>query len=256
MDRALDVSTKDSSSTSHEEEPTRGSSASESEFTSLREDSSSSEAETHNPVELSHKLQALLTRKLTDHENRQQQILRVNGRLSLLTRYWLPTTAIMFSSGTILRIIVKRRAAIQQWIRELGATTKDFLINWVLEPIKKVIGTIRHDESSEVSIMSKRSLEGDRDSLERMVLDFTADNPIAGESSPSDLESLKARVREGDLTPILKAYEKDLQRPLYGSIRGNLVRTLLIQIQKTKVDVEVAMHGIDSILKSQELVFG
>jgi len=30
----------------------------------------------------------------------------------------------------------------------------------------------------------------------------------------------------------------------------------LIQIQKTKVDVEVAMNGIDSILKSQELLFG
>ncbi|KAI6861670.1 hypothetical protein KC318_g20597 [Hortaea werneckii] len=41
-----------------------------------------------------------------------------------------------------------------------------------------------------------------------------------------------------------------------GSLRGNLIRALLIQIQKTKVDVEVAMGGIDSLLKSQELVFG
>ena len=30
----------------------------------------------------------------------------------------------------------------------------------------------------------------------------------------------------------------------------------MIQVQKTKVDVEVAMGGIDSLLKSQELVFG
>lgn len=34
------------------------------------------------------------------------------------------------------------------------------------------------------------------------------------------------------------------------------MRTLLIQVQKTKVDVEVALSGIDALLKSQELVFG
>ena len=41
-----------------------------------------------------------------------------------------------------------------------------------------------------------------------------------------------------------------------GTVRGNLIRALLIQIQKTKVDIEVAMGGIDALLKSQELVFG
>jgi nuclear-control-of-ATPase protein 2 len=39
-------------------------------------------------------------------------------------------------------------------------------------------------------------------------------------------------------------------------VRGDLVRALLIQIQKTKVDVEIAIGGIDALLKSQELVFG
>src|SRR5436189_2987938 len=61
---------------------------------------------------------------------------------------------------------------------------------------------------------------------------------------------------EGDLSPVLRAYEKDLRKPFIGFVRGDLVRTLLIQIQKTKVDVEVAMNGIDALLKSQELVFG
>ena len=41
-----------------------------------------------------------------------------------------------------------------------------------------------------------------------------------------------------------------------GTVRGDLVRALLIQIQKTKVDVELAVSGIDALLKSQELVFG
>lgn len=41
-----------------------------------------------------------------------------------------------------------------------------------------------------------------------------------------------------------------------GTFRGDLIRALLIQVQKTKVDVELAVSGIDALLKSQELVFG
>jgi nuclear-control-of-ATPase protein 2 len=128
-----------------------------------------------------------------------------------------------------------------------------------MEPIKRIIGTIRHDENAEVAIMSKGSLEGDRASLERMVVDFAVDNPASGHRSPlteAEVAEIRTKVHEGDLTPVLRAYEKDLRKPFMGTIRGDLIRALLIQIQKTKVDVEVAMGGIDALLKSQELVFG
>jgi len=134
-------------------------------------------------------------------------------------------------------------------------------MNWVVEPTKKVIGTIRHDKDSEVAIMSKESLKGDRDSLERMVVDFAIDKPEAagvGASplSETQIAEIRAKVKEGDLTPVLRAYEKDLRRPFVGTVKGDLLRTLLIQVQKTKVDVEVALNGIDGLLKSQELLFG
>ena len=96
-----------------------------------------------------------------------------------------------------------------------------------------------------------------------MVVDFAIDNPAnasaTGSSAPltaNEIADLRVRIREGDLTPVLKAYEKDLTSPFMGTVRGNLIRALLIQIQKTKVDVEVAIGGIDNLLKSQELVFG
>jgi nuclear-control-of-ATPase protein 2 len=160
------------------------------------------------------------------------------------------------SSTTILRIAVNRKEEILTWIREFGQTVLDFWTNWVVEPTKKVIGTIRHDESSEVSILSKRSLEGDRASLERMVVDFAVANPDGPPLDESQIANIRSKVREGDLTHVLKAYERDLQKPIMGAVTGNLVSALLIQVQKTKVDVEVAMSGIDSILKSQELLFG
>ena len=205
------------------------------------------------------RLQRILRVDIPTQSTESRQITRLYGRPSRLVRYWLPAVALLLSSSTLLRIFVNRKAEILTWVREFGATSVDFWYNWVVEPVKKVIGTIRHDEGSEIAIMSKESLEVDRASLERMVVDFARDNPDTSTGGPLnevDLAIVRAKVREGDLTPVLRAYEKDLRKPFIGTIRGELIRALLIQIQKTKVDVEVALGGIDALLKSQELVFG
>jgi len=199
--------------------------------------------------------------RLPEYRESTKAIVKDHGRPSRLARYWLPVTVGILSSTTVLRILVNRKAEITAWVEDFGSTVMDFWMNWVIEPTKKVISTIHHDEGSEVSIMSKRSLEGDRDSLERMVVDFAIDNPgnatdTGNPLTEMEIADIRSKIREGDLTPVLKAYEKDLASPFYGTIRGNLIRALLIQVQKTKVDVEVAMGGIDALLKSQELVFG
>lgn len=218
------------------------------------------EDESSRPMIVARRLLDLLEAQLPDHLEAAQKLVAENGRPSRLVRYWLPATVLLFSSTTILRIFVNRREAILNWIRDLGVTVRDFWFNWVVDPVRKVVGTIRHDSNSEIAIMSRDSLKADRESLERMVVDFALDKPNAATGGSSVSESqvadIRAKVREGDVTPILRAYEKDLRSPLMGTVRGDLVRTLLIQVQKTKVDIEVAMSGIDSLLKSQELVFG
>ena len=205
------------------------------------------------------RLENILQVYLPAHIAASTRLVRKHGRPSRLIRYWLPGLTLVFSSGTLLRIFVNRKAEIVTWIRDLGDTTIDFWYNWVVEPLKKVIGTIRHDKDTEIAIMSKESLQGDRASLERMVVDFAMDNsnsPHGARLTEVEVAEVRAKVREGDLTPVLRAYERDLRKPFMSTIRGDLVRALLIQIQKTKVDVEVAVSGIDSLLKSQELVFG
>jgi nuclear-control-of-ATPase protein 2 len=162
------------------------------------------------------------------------------------------------SSSASLRLLLRRQDEIIQWIVNIGATIVDFGSNWVVEPIHKLVGTIRHDEKSEIAIMSKNSLLADRASLERMVIDFVRDRPDPDQSHMlgEDTTAITNAVKEGDLTPVLRAYERDLRSPLVGTVRGDLIRALLIQIQKTKVDVEIAISGINALLKSQELVFG
>ncbi|KAI0103134.1 ATP synthase regulation protein NCA2 [Nemania sp. FL0031] len=232
-------------------------------FAAVAEDSLSVQAEEEDqnrPIVIAKRLHALLDDQLPWNMKIASKLVAKNGRPSRLVRYWLPATALLLSSTTILRIFFNKRQEIIHWIQDLGATTRDFWFNWVVEPVRKVIGTIRHDANSEIAIMSRDSLRADRESLERMVIDFAIDKSITitGGSPMSEIQiaAIRAKVREGDVTPILRAYEKDLRSPLVGTVRGDLVRTLLIQVQKTKVDVEVAMSGIDSLLRSQELVFG
>lgn len=210
------------------------------------------------PAHLIQRLASTLQQQLPYHKKSMVTLIGRHGRPSVLARYWLPAVAALLTTSASLRILVRRQDEILHWIMNFGSTIIDFGGNWVVEPIRKLIGTIRHDEKSEIAIMSKNSLVADRASLERMVIDFVRDRPDPNQTTftAADTAAISNAVKEGDLTPVLKAYERDLRAPFSGTVRGDLVRALLIQIQKTKVDVEVAISGIDSLLKSQELVFG
>jgi nuclear-control-of-ATPase protein 2 len=85
-----------------------------------------------------------------------------------------------------------------------------------------------------------------------MVAEFARDHYKLPENQ---VNSLIKNVREGDMSLILKAYENEIKHPLKNAIQGDLIQTLLIQVQKTKVDVDLAMAALDKLLKSNELNF-
>ena len=156
---------------------------------------------------LASRLQRLLGVHMPTHVATSTELATEYGRPSRLIRYWLPGLALCLSSGTLLRVLFNRKAEIRTWIRDLGTTSIDFWNNWIVDPTKKVIRTIRHDKDSEIAIMSRESLKGDRDSLERMVVDFARDNATGLPLTDSEVSGLRDKVREGDLTPVLRAYE-------------------------------------------------
>lgn len=234
----------------------------EATFAAIEQETGSSRGQAHEdysrtePDAAIERLLDILRSRLPDSLTRSRTSIRIHGRPSHLTRYWIPLTFGFLTTNTFIKIWSSQRARLISWIMDIGSTTIQFWGNWVVEPVEKLVKTIRHDEGSEIALMSKNSLEADRASLERMVVDFVVDHDKSGGQATVATDVLASKVREGDLTPVLKAYERDLRTPFVGTVRGDLVRALLIQIQKTKVDVEVAMSGIDSLLKSQELVFG
>lgn len=141
------------------------------------------------------------------------------------------------------------------WVQNsVVQTVQVFYKKWIIKPLLKIYKIIRHDPTQQVALVFKESLASDSISLERMVIEFAKDtNPSL---SSSELENLRLRAASGDLSLVMAAYEKQIGSPLTSLVTGKLIRTLLIQVQKGKVDLEVALKGIDNLLQSQQLVFG
>lgn len=201
-----------------------------------------------NPSELLLVTQQTLHKTLARHSLRTASQITQLSRPSRLTRAWpwLLTTPLV-SYYAYLKIY-NSRGTIKEYYTMAKETARGFLIDWVVDPCIKILETLRHGDG-QMAIMGRESLKSDFDSLERMVADFARDQKL-----PSDqVATVARRVREGDMTVVLGAYEKDLKSPLKSAVTGTLVRTLLIQVQKVKVDVDLAMDGIEKMLKSQQL---
>lgn len=181
---------------------------------------------------------------------------------SFLVRYWpILLATLLYGPRTVASAVANREAVILFIQKNVIDTISGFWNNWILKPVNNILSTIRHDDNSEISIMSQKSLDSDLDSLKRMVIEYTIENsPEYKGMKSTDIELLKheldTMVSSGDLTPMMKGYEEDIKKPIKNLVSGRLPRALLIQLQKTKVDGAVAISGIDKLLKSQELVFG
>jgi nuclear control of ATPase protein 2 len=84
-----------------------------------------------------------------------------------------------------------------------------------------------------------------------MVIDYAKDNHV----SLDRLIDVQERLRQGDLSIVMTHYEQGMKTPLVSLLSGDLLRVLLIQVQKTKVDLEIAMNSVDKLLKANELNF-
>ncbi|ORX53628.1 NCA2-domain-containing protein [Hesseltinella vesiculosa] len=193
------------------------------------------------------------------------------GHPGRLERYWIPGMCAFVAGNLSVRYALDRKEDIIQWTSDVGDTIRQFLIHWVWEPTVKVLDTIRFQDRR-IGLSSKEGLKTDMESLERMVLEFARGH---GNLTESEMAHLAAKVRDGDVTVVLRAYENEIKNPLRNAIKGkrrgrkqesrilifvfvclgDLIQALLIQVQKTKVDVELAMQALDKLLKSNELNF-
>ncbi|KAI9028196.1 ATP synthase regulation protein NCA2-domain-containing protein [Phycomyces nitens] len=206
--------------------------------------------ETKDPTYYAKRLSMFL-KNWKECEQNLDSLYQTYGPLSFVARYWIPTLALFFTGDIAIKYVFKRKEDIKQWAKEVAITGHDFIVHWIWEPVLKVWDTIRLKDQS-LTLLSKEGLRSDLESLERMVINFAKDNC---HMSDVDIARLPSQIKEGDMSLILKAYEQEMKNPIKNAVAGNLIQTLLIQVQKTKVDVDLAMSALDKLLKSNELNF-
>ncbi|CEL62471.1 Nuclear control of ATPase protein 2 OS=Schizosaccharomyces pombe (strain 972 / ATCC 24843) GN=nca2 PE=3 SV=1 [Rhizoctonia solani AG-1 IB] len=150
------------------------------------------------------------------------------------------------------RSLYRSRDSLWQMFIDSGETVRSFWRSYVIEPIVGILNTVRTGGDEGMRIISKEGLKSDLDSLERMVISLSTEK---FSYTPEQVAQMSEQIRAGDLTEVMKLYENDIKHPVRSAITGTLIRTLLIQIQKTKVDIDFALTGIDKLLRSQELTF-
>ncbi|KAI8986214.1 NCA2-domain-containing protein [Trametes punicea] len=172
-------------------------------------------------------------------------------RPSRLTLIWPQLVFLPPLALYAIRTVYASRASLEELAKEAVETMKSFWESWVLEPLRGIVKTVRagHDDGV---IVTRESVRADLDSLERMTLALAQEKLHYGEL---ELAALSQQVQMGDITPVMQLYEEDIKRPLRSALHGTLLRSLFIQVQKAKVDINQALSGIDKLLKSQELTF-
>ncbi|KAI8344536.1 ATP synthase regulation protein NCA2-domain-containing protein [Chlamydoabsidia padenii] len=203
-----------------------------------------------NPYQVANDL-----KKVVDRQPTSQHYLDLwkkdYGPPSRLTRYWIPGLMIFFGGKMAVNYLFERKEDIMTWTKDGIHTIQEFLVHWLWEPSIKVLDTIRFKDQR-IGLSSKEGLKSDLESLERMVVEFAKDQ---SQLTDTDIAQLVSQVRDGDVSVVLRAYENEIKNPLRNAIQGDLIQALLIQVQKTKVDVDMAMQALDKLLKSNELNF-
>ncbi|KAK7063809.1 ATP synthase regulation protein NCA2-domain-containing protein [Favolaschia claudopus] len=200
-----------------------------------------------NAGKLVHASYFLLPGHISHHGVAIQQFRRPS-RLSLI---WPKLLLIPPVTIYILRTLYASRASIMEVAQETKETVQGFIKNSLVDPIKEVLKTVRTGGEDGV-IVRKEGVAADLDSLERMTLSLARDQL---KYDSAQLDALSKQIRLGDLTPVLQLYEEDIKTPVKSALSGTLLRSLFIQVQKAKVDIDQALAGIDKLLKSQELTF-
>ncbi|CAL9727539.1 nuclear control of ATPase protein 2 [Monosporozyma unispora] len=182
-------------------------------------------------------------------------------KLGFLTRYWPILFTSIVCGPRLIRLGWDSRFNLKTFIQKnIIDLSKDLLYNWVWLPFKRVLATIRHDESDMIAMVSKDTVQSEQDSLIRMIikvlLDNGALNPVDDTTQDEMINSIIEQIEMGQMGQFMNIYEKQLSKPIKNTVNGKLIRSILIQIQKMKVDGSIAMNGIDKMLKSQELLFG
>ncbi|KAA1065177.1 Nuclear control of ATPase protein 2 [Puccinia graminis f. sp. tritici] len=185
-----------------------------------------------NPASMIDQLHQLLSSHLPNHPESLKLRISSLSPPGFFVRNWPWLVSLPVFSYALSSLAYSYRSKILDGFRDAKETLKGFISGWVIRPVEDILQTLRAGQEGTLAIMTKDSLAPELDSLERMVVEFGRDKL---KWSEEELSKLSESVKEGNLTSVLKVWEQEI---------------------KVKVDLSLAMDGIQSVLRSQSLTFG
>ncbi|XVF19422.1 hypothetical protein REPUB_Repub11eG0109100 [Reevesia pubescens] len=170
-----------------------------------------------------------------------------------VTRYWIRYTCgaigLSVCSFWLLRhSSLMGSSDIDNWIREARESTVSFFNDHVEQPLLSIRDELLDTfKKRQKGVMDMEEVQLTSNSLHRMLLAFS--EQTKGQKIPenaSDQEMFEI---------VMARYEKELMHPIQNLLNGELARALLIQVQKLKLDIEMAMLELDQILRANEINF-
>ena len=154
---------------------------------------------------------------------------------------------ILFAAGTAasLRWLVSasRSGDLARWARTAREAVADAYNAHVAAPLRAVYTELFTTfRARPGGVITDQAMDASRESLKRQLADFAASHGGSrNDGSDAHMELL------------MRWYERQAERPLYGLMFGDLAQALLVQIQQLKTDGEAAMRSMDQVLRANEL---
>lgn len=137
---------------------------------------------------------------------------------------------------------------IDNWIREAKEATISFFEEHVEQPVLSIRDDLFETfRKRDKGVMNNEEVQLTVNSLHRMLRAFSEQT-----MGPRFLENASDQEM---LEIVMARYEKEMVHPIHNLLSGELARALLIQVQKLKLDIEMAMLELDQILRANEINF-
>jgi len=170
--------------------------------------------------------------------------------------HWLPWTVAgalgLATAAAFYRLGPRQVAAdSRQLATDLWTSGSRFVDSQLCQPLGRMYRAVRYDEAS-MSTINRAAVHAEELVLGVMVREFMEDTSEIDEAQLREVEHLAI---SGDISGILPLYTAAIRHPIKEALFGSLLRLVLIQVHKVKLDAEKISVVIDQLLRSNELLF-
>ena len=169
--------------------------------------------------------------------------LRYQGRRKAAVRVICCLGAVR--GGLALRRYARSQGGVFVITKRVAVTTREIIERRLIVPAVEVLADLL-SPSKEHLMADPASLQQAEATLEAMLTDWLRDREPTLSS-----EAVAALAKKGDLTSVGETLAAETRKPLTGLISGNIVRALLIQLQASARDAQVALAAVDDLLAAQ-----